>query len=84
VAESCTARTTFGERRRNKKEGTVAKKFEDLTPEEKSAAFDKWMETRTARRGVSAIKRKAAKTLVDKYPDEYNKYLAAATSKVKS
>lgn len=55
----------------------MAKKFEDLTPAEKQAAYEKWVESRTARRANSAIKREATKQLIAKYPDDYDALVAA-------
>lgn len=66
-----------------KKEEPVVKKFTDMTEAEKREAFDEWVAKRDTRRGQSSQKRKAAKVLMDKYPEEYAKLLKAAGGTVK-
>jgi len=47
-------------------------KFEDMTPDEKKAAFEAWVEGRTARRAQSKIKRAAMDALKKMYPKDYD------------
>ena len=67
----------------NKKEVKVAKKFEEMTVEEKQEAFEKWMEGRTARRGQSTARRAATQQLIKAHQDEYNKLLKSVGGKSK-
>ena len=57
-------------------------KFEDMTQEQKSEAFEKWMSGRDARKGKSKARREATQALVKKYADEYAKYLKVETAKL--
>lgn len=50
----------------------MPKKFEDMTPSEKQEAFDKWVANRTARRGVSKLKRDAVAKLIKAHQGEYD------------
>lgn len=61
----------------------MAKKFEEMTEEEKREAFEKWMGNRTARRGQSKARRTATQQLIKAHQDEYNKLLAAGGGKGK-
>jgi len=55
----------------------VAKtKFEDMTPAEKQAAFETWVEGRTARRAQSKVKRAAMEALKKAHQAEYDSILA--------
>ena len=60
----------------------MAKKFEEMTAEEKNEAFQKWIAGRESRKGQNVAKRKATQQLIAKYKGEYNKLLAAAGGKV--
>lgn len=62
----------------------MAKKFEEMTEEEKRAAFEKWVAGRTARRGLSTSRRKATAQLIKAHQDEYNKLLVSAGGKAKA
>lgn len=61
----------------------MAKAFGDMSEEEKKEAYETWLEGRQARRGQSKVRRQAARTLVEKYPDEYAQILARLTPKAK-
>jgi len=50
----------------------MATKFEDMNPEQKKEAFEKWVSGRTARRGVSTIRRKATQALIKAHQVEYD------------
>lgn len=58
-----------------KKEVTMAKKFEDMNEAEKKVAFDTWVANRTARRGLSANRRKALQALIKAHQPEYDSLL---------
>lgn len=62
----------------------MPKKFEEMTEDEKRQAFEKWVAGRTARRGVSAARRKATQQLIKAHQPEYNKLLVAAGGKAPS
>ena len=59
----------------------MAKKFEEMNDIEKREAFEKWVSGRTARRGVSAIRRKATQTLIKAHQVEYDTLLEKAGGK---
>jgi hypothetical protein len=50
-------------------------KFEDMTPDEKKAAFETWVEGRTARRAQSKIKRAALDALKKAHQAEYDQLM---------
>lgn len=54
----------------------MAKKFEEMTETEKREAFENWVSNRTARRGVSKVRRAAMDALKKAHQDEYNTILA--------
>ena len=62
----------------------MAKKFEEMDENEKRQAFEKWVSGRTARRGVSTIRRKATAQLIKAHQAEYNKLVVAAGGTVKA
>jgi len=59
----------------------VAKPFGEMSEEEKKEAYEPWLEGRQARRPLTQVRRQAARTLVEKYPDEYAHILARLTPK---
>lgn len=60
-----------------------AKKFEEMTKEEKDAAFEKWAKGRDTRKGQSKAKKTATKQLIAVHLQEFNKLLKAAGGVVK-
>lgn len=61
----------------------MAKKFEEMTTEEKQQAFERWLASRESRKGQSAARRKATQQLISAHKPEYNKLLKAAGGTVK-
>jgi len=53
----------------------MAKKFEDMTEEEKREAFEKWQAGRTTRRAASKVRRAAMEALKKAHLPEYNELL---------
>lgn len=56
----------------------MAKKFEEMTEEEKRGAFQHWLAGRESRKGVSKARRAAMEALKKAHIAEYNKLLKAA------
>jgi len=61
----------------------LATKFEDMSNEEKQAAFQRWLASRESRKGQSAARRKATQQIIAAHKGEYNKLLKAAGGTVK-
>ena len=61
----------------------MAKKFEEMTPEERQSAFNKWIAGRETRKGQNAAKKTANKQLVANHEPEYKKLVAASKATVK-
>jgi len=51
--------------------------FEEMTDAQKQAAFLKWVKSREERKGKSEIRRKATRTLISKYQDEFDALVKA-------
>lgn len=61
-----------------KEETELAKKFEEMTDEEKQQAFQKWLSGRESRKGQSQARRKAMQELIKLHAPEYARLLKAA------
>ena len=54
------------------------KKLTDMSPEEKQAAFQKWLESKESRQGKAKARREATKAVIAAHKVEYDKAYKAA------
>jgi len=55
----------------------VTTKLEDMSPEQRNQAFEKWMGQQDSKKVNNTAKRNAANILKGRYEDEYDKILAS-------